>query len=97
SVRRIADGACADVGPCVTTCHCGRRPSLIEENQPATKVLLARRHVSRRSATSGRSCSLARTVFFEADPLGGEKARQHRLVGFHAVSAKQTLGDRIER
>ena len=40
AVRRIADGACADVGPGVTTRHRGRRPSLIEENQPATKVLL---------------------------------------------------------
>lgn len=40
TVRRVAEGACADVGPGVTTRHCRRRPSLVEENQPATEALL---------------------------------------------------------
>jgi hypothetical protein len=31
----MAEGACADVGPGVTTRHRGRRPSLVEENQSA--------------------------------------------------------------
>src|SRR6202041_1293968 len=61
------------------------------------RLVCALRHASRRSATSGRCCSLACTVFFEADALGGEEARQHRLVGCHAVRAKQTPGDRTGR
>src|SRR3982074_74428 len=33
-------------------------------------------HKVRRRATSGRSCSLAKTVFFEADPLAAQKTPQ---------------------
>ena len=40
TVRRMAEGACADVGPGVTTRHCRRRPGLVEEDQPAAKALL---------------------------------------------------------
>ena len=40
TVRRMAEGACADVGPGVTTCHRRRRPSLVEENRPAAEALL---------------------------------------------------------
>lgn len=40
TVRGIADGACADVGPGITTRHRGRRPSLVEKNQPAAKARL---------------------------------------------------------
>lgn len=40
TVRRMADGACADVSPSVTTGHRGRRPSLVEENQSAAEALL---------------------------------------------------------
>src|SRR6266446_3254899 len=36
-------------------------------------------HAARAAATSGRSCSLACTIFFEADPLGGEQP-PHRPV-----------------
>ena len=68
AVRRVAGGACADVGSCVTTRHRGRRPGLIEEINRPPRFFCARRHVSRRSATSGRSCSLARTVFFKLIP-----------------------------
>lgn len=37
----IADGACADVGPGVATRHRGRRPGLVEENQPAAEARLS--------------------------------------------------------
>src|SRR5580700_3695195 len=40
TVRRMAEGACTDVGPGVTTRHRRRRPGLVEENQPATEALL---------------------------------------------------------
>lgn len=40
TVRRMAEGTCADVGPGVTTRHRCRRPSLVEENQPAVEALL---------------------------------------------------------
>src|SRR3546814_10779033 len=36
------------------------------------------RHLQRRLATSGRSCSAAKAVFFEAEPLGVEEI-PHRL------------------
>jgi len=40
TVRGMADGACADIGPGVTTRHGGRRPSLVEENQSAAEARL---------------------------------------------------------
>ena len=40
TIRGMADGACTDVGPGVTTGHRGRRPSLVEENQPAAEARL---------------------------------------------------------
>ena len=40
TVWGMADGACADVGPGVTTRHCRGRPSLVEENQPAAEAVL---------------------------------------------------------
>jgi len=40
TVRRMAEGTFADVGPGVTTRHCRRRPSLVEENQPAAEAVL---------------------------------------------------------
>lgn len=40
AVRSMADGASADVGPSVTTRHRGRRPGLVQENQPAVEALL---------------------------------------------------------
>lgn len=97
TVRRMAGGACADVGPGVTTRHRGGRPSLVEENQPAAEALL--RAPPRFPALSDVGTILFAGVhgFFEADPLGGEEARQHRLVSFHAVRTKQALSNRIKR
>lgn len=40
TIWRMADGACTDVCPGVTTRHRGRRPGLVEENQPAAEVRL---------------------------------------------------------
>jgi len=40
TVRGMADGACADVGLGVTSRHRGRRPGLVEENQPAAEARL---------------------------------------------------------
>lgn len=38
SVRRMAQGTCADVGPGVTTRHRRRRPGLVEEDEPTAKA-----------------------------------------------------------
>lgn len=38
SMRRMAQGACADIGPGVTTRHRRRRPGLVEEDQPTAKA-----------------------------------------------------------
>lgn len=40
TVRRMADGACSNVSPGVTTGHRGGCPSLVEENQPAAEAFL---------------------------------------------------------
>lgn len=40
TVRRMAESACADLGPGVTTRHRRRCPSLVEENQAAAEALL---------------------------------------------------------
>src|ERR1700679_2930886 len=40
TVWGIADGACAEVGPGVTSRHRGRRPGLVEENQSAAEARL---------------------------------------------------------
>jgi len=40
TIRGIADGACTDVRPGVTTRHRGGCPSLVEKNQPAAEALL---------------------------------------------------------
>ena len=40
TIRGMADGACTDVRPGVTTRHRGGRPSLVEKNQPAAEALL---------------------------------------------------------
>jgi len=70
NVRRIANGTCADIGPGVKTRHHGCRQ--VSSKKIKGDQSPSRRHASRRSATSGRSCSLACTVLFEADLLGGE-------------------------
>ncbi len=38
SMRRMAQGTCADVGPGVTTRHRRRRPGLVEEDEPTAKA-----------------------------------------------------------
>src|SRR5712692_8519648 len=37
-------------------------------------------HCARRRATSGRSCSLASTVFFEAQPLGVDEVPDRAII-----------------
>lgn len=40
TVRCMAEGARANIGPGVTAGHRGRRPSLVQENQPVAEALL---------------------------------------------------------
>src|SRR3546814_9407671 len=52
---------------------------------------------ARAAATSGRSCSEANTLFFEADALTGEEPAQHPGVGLDAMLGQQPLGHRRQR
>jgi len=96
AVWRMAEGACTDVGPSVTTRHCCRRPSLVDENQRPAGLFCALPRLPLLSDI-GMILFAGAHGFFEADPLGGEEALQHRLVGLDAVRAKQALGDRVKR
>jgi len=40
TVRRMAEGACADISPGMTACYRRRRPGLVEEDQAPAEVLL---------------------------------------------------------
>src|SRR5258708_30990281 len=51
---------------------------------------------ARAAATSGRSCSLACTIFFEADALGGEEA-PHRAVPDMQAAAGKLGADLLQR
>jgi hypothetical protein len=46
-------------------------------------------HWARRRATSGRSCSLARRLFFEADPVAAEEAPERAAAGGDALLGSQ--------
>lgn len=46
-------------------------------------------HAVRALTGSGLSCSLARRVFFEAEPAGDQKLRKGRRVGFDAFGFRQ--------
>jgi hypothetical protein len=72
----MSEGARTNAGPGVTTRHCCRRPSLVQENQPAAEALL--RAPPRFPPLSDIGAILFTGVhgFFEADSLGGEEARR---------------------
>src|SRR5690348_12465368 len=52
-------------------------------------------HAARAAATSGRSCSLACTIFFEADALGG-KEPPHRSVADMLAAGGELGADLLE-
>src|SRR4051812_45772544 len=53
-------------------------------------------HRARAAATSGRSCSLACTIFFEADALGGEEP-PHRAVADRLAASGKLGADLLQR
>ena len=63
--------------------------SSIKTSREGSSIGWAARQAARAAATSGRSCSLACTIFFEADPLGGKETPHRPVADMDAASGKR--------
>ena len=87
--------ALAAPGASSQTNHFGRRPGFVDKDQArvGSRSDWPLNHANRRRATSGRSCSAACAVFFEADPLALEEIPDLRRAGRDLTPLRQALGN----
>lgn len=93
AVRDFREQLLASGRPAAQACHVGLRPGFIDKHQPrgidvAWCAAFQRRRLR---ATSGRSCSVANSVFFEAEPGISNRAPHRTVARHHAAFAQLRL------
>ena len=95
SRRRLADQTLATATAPVGAHHLGRGSGLVDEHQARSHQGLPDRpsSIAAPAATSGRSCSAACRVFFEAHPVPLEEAIDRAVRGAHSTILQQPFHD----